>query len=169
MTALRQDVRGPVADLDLIEWRDRRVMIIFDANVNTNPSVYKARQHLTRELLRRGAVVFFVDLPELPGVNGVDDMLGLPNGTEQLTRLIEQAVSGEPAERVYSAEDRDLVEAAREVLTDLAIAEESRPTIFLHAGGLSRVSPMLDRVTIEALTEDRLSYRLAHLGRWAKW
>lgn len=163
----RQDTRGPIPDLNLIEWDKRRTIIIFDANVKSNPAVYAARDKLTRELLRRGAVVFHVDLPELPGVNGVDDLLGLPNGADLLSKLIETATTGDPAGRVYNAGDRDLVEAAAEVLGDLAAEEQDRPGIFVHAGVLSRVSPLLDRLTIEPLTEDRLSYRLAHLGRWA--
>jgi hypothetical protein len=50
----RQDVRGVIPDLDRVNWRGRQVLIIFDSNVNVNPSVNAARQQLTRILMRRG-------------------------------------------------------------------------------------------------------------------
>jgi P4 family phage/plasmid primase-like protien len=73
----REDVKGPIPDLARIEWRQRRVFLLFDTNVTSNPSVRAARKLLGVELRGRGAEVLFVDLPDVAGVNGVDDLLGL--------------------------------------------------------------------------------------------
>jgi hypothetical protein len=53
------------------------VTILFDANAASNESVRAAQRELARELTRRGAEVWIADLPPAPGVNGVDDYLGL--------------------------------------------------------------------------------------------
>jgi hypothetical protein len=72
----RRDVKGVIPDFDHIKWRGRRVMVVFDANVSTNESVAAARRELSRELNRRSAVVEWIDLPEVDGVNGIDDLAG---------------------------------------------------------------------------------------------
>lgn len=86
----RQDVKGPIPDLDLIKWEGRRVNIVFDSNVSSNEDVARARRGLAKELERRGAKVFLVEIPPEPGVNGVDDLLHLW-GPEKVLRLFEAA------------------------------------------------------------------------------
>jgi uncharacterized protein (DUF927 family) len=73
----RCDVKGPIPDLDRLKWDARIVYIIFDFNVATNGGVKAARRELAKELTRRGAQVRFVDLPQVEGVNGVDDLLAI--------------------------------------------------------------------------------------------
>ena len=153
-------------ELARIEWSNRRVLIFFDANVRTDDSVFRARRALTKELIRRGAIVYHVDLPELPGVNEVDDYLAI-EGAEKFTALIEQAIQGKPASRIYyGAEQQDLIPLAGRILEDLAADEEDNPTLFWSGGMLSRVLPQVDQVRIEPLSKEGLSYRLAHLGKW---
>jgi hypothetical protein len=86
----RRDVKGVISDFDLIVWKGRTVFIIFDANVATNESVRVAREQLAKELKRRCAIVHFVDLPQIEGVNGVDDLLGL-KGADYVSALIESS------------------------------------------------------------------------------
>jgi hypothetical protein len=90
----RRDVKGVIPDFDRVKWSGRRVTIIFDANVRTVEQVRIARLCLTRELQRRGATVLWVDLPELPGVNGIDDFSG-KHAPEPTINLI---YSGRPPE-----------------------------------------------------------------------
>lgn len=72
----RQNVKGVIPDFARIELKGRRVVVLFDANVRTNESVRAARTELARYLIHeRGAEVHFVDLPNLEGVNGIDDYL----------------------------------------------------------------------------------------------
>jgi hypothetical protein len=87
---VRRDVKGVISDFNLITWEGRTVFIIFDSNVATNEKVRAARSQLGKELKRRGAIVHLVDLPQMDGVNGVDDLLGL-KGPEYVLSLIEAA------------------------------------------------------------------------------
>ncbi len=87
-----------IADFDRIAWQGRTVQIIFDANVATNDSVRAARRELAKELARRGAQERFVSLPELPGVNGVDDLLVL-KGADFVSSLISNSQRAEDIEK----------------------------------------------------------------------
>ncbi len=86
----RSDIKGPIPDFDLFEWRNRTVYLMFDLNVRTNEKVRTARSALKAELKKRGAKVRLIDLPELEGVNGPDDLLAL-KGSEFILRLIQNA------------------------------------------------------------------------------
>jgi Domain of unknown function (DUF3854) len=85
-----RNVKGVISDFDLIVWAGRTVFVIFDANVATNESVKAARYHLAKELKRRGAIVHLVDMPQIEGVNGVDDLLGI-KGADYVLALIESS------------------------------------------------------------------------------
>lgn len=67
--------KAPIPDLDLLVWKERLVTILFDSNVYSNRQVFYARLDLAKELQRRGANVSLADLPEEPGINGIDDFL----------------------------------------------------------------------------------------------
>gem|GEM_PF-1185388 len=97
----RQDVKGVIADFDRINWQRREVLIVFDANAATNDSVAAARRELAKELRRRGAVVWTVDLPGIAGVNGVDDLLAL-KGAEFVAGVMRGARSVESVASVES-------------------------------------------------------------------
>src|SRR5450759_7135 len=71
----RIEVRGPIADLNRIEWKGRNVLIVFDADGHANKSVDGARKGISRELATRRADVHLVNLPEASGVNGVTKLL----------------------------------------------------------------------------------------------
>jgi putative DNA primase/helicase len=69
----RVDVTGPLSDLS---WcNGRKVYVLLDSNVATNPKVYRAREALVAELLKRGCEVLMCDLPIVDGVNGPDDYI----------------------------------------------------------------------------------------------
>jgi hypothetical protein len=86
------DVKGPIADLSRIDWGERKVFLLFDANVHTNDSVKWARKGIWKELAGRRAKVNFVTLPEDCGVNGVDDLLPIW-GPDKVLALFENAAS----------------------------------------------------------------------------
>ncbi len=89
----RVDVRGPIPDLDRVEWPGREVLIVFDTNVHTNDSVRAARGKLGRELAKRGAAVEFVTLPPDCGVNGIDDLIGAW-GPDKVLKLLQDSKQG---------------------------------------------------------------------------
>jgi predicted P-loop ATPase len=88
----RVDVKGPVPDLGRIEWSARRVIVVFDLDVNTNEGVGQARRDLTRELESRGAEVSWwqwpADVP--PEQKGIDDYLAA-RGPDEIIRLLAKA------------------------------------------------------------------------------
>ncbi|MFL6211815.1 MAG: DUF3854 domain-containing protein [Pyrinomonadaceae bacterium] len=90
----RQDVKGVIPDFDLLKWKGRVVYIVFDTDVHTNESVQAARHGLAAELTRRGAVVRLIDLPDIAGINGVDDLLAL-KGADYVTALFDAAKAAE--------------------------------------------------------------------------
>src|SRR5262245_16669132 len=73
----RTPEKGVITDFNRIPWTGRKATLLFDSNAATNESVRAARRELARELTRRGAEVWIADLPPAPGVNGIDDYLGL--------------------------------------------------------------------------------------------
>lgn len=89
----RIDLKGPIPDLARLAWAGRIVFIVFDSNVRTNESVSAARAGLTRDLVKRGATVKLVDVPEPFGVNGIDDLLALW-GPERVLELFRNATTG---------------------------------------------------------------------------
>jgi hypothetical protein len=89
----RIDLKGPITDLGRIDWKDRRVFVVFDTNVHTDDNVSWARKGIARELATRSAEVRLVNLPEDCGVNGIDDLLATW-GPARVLELFETSVSG---------------------------------------------------------------------------
>lgn len=75
---------------DLAYCRGRKVFILLDANVATNPQVANARAELALCLDRfiGAASVKYLTLPQLPGVNGPDDLIA-ECGDDALTRIFD--------------------------------------------------------------------------------
>jgi hypothetical protein len=72
----RQDIKGPIPDLSRIQWMNREIVILFDNDARVSSSVSKARNNLAGELRKRVAHVKFVDIPEVLGAKGIDDVIG---------------------------------------------------------------------------------------------
>ena len=60
-----------------IDWRMRHTYLVFDSDYRTNPMVMAALLALSEALHNRGAIVYIVSLPALPGLDktGLDDFL----------------------------------------------------------------------------------------------
>ena len=86
----RRDVKGPIPDLDRIAWDGRLVYLVPDTNVVNNSSVEAAWREFGKELERRGTRTVTVEIPQEPGVNGVDDLLARW-GPERVLELFEKA------------------------------------------------------------------------------
>jgi hypothetical protein len=93
----RRDIKGVIPDFDRVTWKGRVVYIIFDSDVATNEKVRAARREFAKELKRRGADVRLVNLPQIEGAKGVDDLLAL-KGPEFVASLIADAESPESVE-----------------------------------------------------------------------
>jgi len=80
----------PIADFDLINWQDREVNIVFDADKAINPQVLNAEKALAGELSKRGAKVLIVDLPHGEDEpKGVDDFI-VKYGKDEFRKLDRQ-------------------------------------------------------------------------------
>jgi putative DNA primase/helicase len=89
----RVDLRGPIPDLARIGWDDRRVLIIFDADLAEKEQVQIARAMLTKELSARAARVSWFRWPEdRPAeAKGIDDLLAAL-GPQKVLPLIEESL-----------------------------------------------------------------------------
>lgn len=84
---VRVEIKGPVSDLNRIQWLHRIAYLMYDSNVLSNESVKAARRNLKLELEERGAIVHFINVPVIEGVNGVDDLIAV-NGPDFVVNLI---------------------------------------------------------------------------------
>ena len=99
----RVAVKGAIADFGRIEWKERKVILLFDNNVKSNESVRAARTELARHLIHEcGAHVFYADLPVREGVNGVDDLLAAVGPTKVL-QILDKAKEAKVKEKQTAA------------------------------------------------------------------
>lgn len=86
----RVSIKGVIPDLDRVTWTDRDVLIAYDSDAETNPSVAFAREALADELRKRGARVVAMVLPAFDGFakTGFDDLLS-QWGPEQVLAWLE--------------------------------------------------------------------------------
>ncbi len=82
----RRDEKGPIPDLDLIEWQGRRAIIAYDADIAEKPEVKAARWQLSRELRSRGAEVGFLEWESSEG-KGLDDHLAAVGPDQVLAEM----------------------------------------------------------------------------------
>jgi uncharacterized protein DUF5906/uncharacterized protein DUF3854 len=79
-------------ELEKVEWRRRKVFIVYDSDFATNPNICFAINGLADELLERGALPHTILLPDITeeGKTGLDDFL-LQAGEGDFDRLVEAA------------------------------------------------------------------------------
>ena len=77
-----------IGDLDKVEWKLRRVILVFDSDAEAKPDVAWAEHQLARTLIQRGASVYVIRLPDLEDgtKQGWDDFL-VRFGREAFGRL----------------------------------------------------------------------------------
>jgi len=98
----RVSEKGPIADLGLLTWQSREVIIIFDVDLVEKESVRIARGQLTRELEHRDAKVKWFEWPkDHAGAKGIDDYLAAV-GPEPALQLIQAAVEPRKTEQITS-------------------------------------------------------------------
>jgi Protein of unknown function (DUF3987)/Domain of unknown function (DUF3854) len=89
------DEMGPVPDLDCCD--GRKVYVLLDANLATNPKVKNAWDALNRELHKRNCAVLLCKLPLIDGVNGPDDFIAVSDDDE-MTKVFNHAFDARVAE-----------------------------------------------------------------------
>ena len=95
-----------IEDLASIAWADRTVYIVFDSDATTNPDILRAQNALCRELLKLGADLYIIRLPELePGKKtGLDDFL-VSEGVEEFAKLQQEAESWSASAELHKLND----------------------------------------------------------------
>ncbi len=84
------DEKGLLSAIDAMPLQGRPCVILFDANVATNPKVQAAERALSAELRKRGAAVKVGRVPVEPEIDGPDDYRARYDDTA-LLRLIDGA------------------------------------------------------------------------------
>jgi hypothetical protein len=98
--------KGPLSDLNHIEFLGRKVIICFDSNAKTSRNVKAAQRAFIRELVERGANVLIANIPNSANVNGPDDLIA-EKGDEALLDVLNQAPPpGTPQNEGNSQADR---------------------------------------------------------------
>ena len=84
-----------------IDWRGRHVYIVFDSDIKTNRHVRRAANRLAAELMRRGAIVYVIELPNASrnghAKTGLDDYL-VKKGEAAFARIIKRTPVAEVEE-----------------------------------------------------------------------
>ncbi len=117
-------------DLELIEWRGRKVFIVFDSDITSNPNVLDAESRLAAQLINRGAIVRVVRLPDGPNGEkmGLDDFL-VQQGVDEFWKLINKAEAPTAVDSGIAKGDSNELDAmteARRMVTACATHKEGR-------------------------------------------
>ena len=87
----RQRNKQPLPDWKAIALKNRKVILVYDSDVQTVPEVQQARTALANFLAKQGAEVYHIDLPDLPtGKCGADDFLVQGHSLEELLALAQE-------------------------------------------------------------------------------
>lgn len=121
----------PIADLDKVVWKERKVYIAFDSDKNEKPDVLLAEERLAVELQQRGAKVYLVDLPA--DTKGLDDY-AVKYGPRALAQLVREARPAPRSIVLIPGQLPAMVDAATAAL----VFATKAPT-FARGGGLVRV------------------------------
>lgn len=117
----RQDVKGTIPDIFQINWQNRKVTIVYDADTKTNPKVKNAQNTLANTLQELGAEVHILTLPAIDEKASIDDVLGFwerEHGTEKAAELgLKLIESAKPFQN--SSERKSIVEKLIDLSEDL--------------------------------------------------
>jgi predicted P-loop ATPase len=103
----RRDVKGTIPDVERIRLKGRPVLVAFDADAESNPSVRAARWRLSSALVERGAAVGFLEWPIEEG-KGLDDWLATV-GPEKVLATIGNVTFGDWRTRLLRADSGKLI------------------------------------------------------------
>ena len=158
----REEVRGPLSDLDRVDWVGRKGIIAFDSNAATNPNVAVGRRVFASELRGRDTRPYLVNLPQEPGVNGPDDFIA-QHGDRALLDLLDGAKEARPSIIVKAGENPSVVDQAEKILCDCA--EQLR--IFQRAGDIVRAITLPDSTHGSGLRREAGTVQLCSVGNVA--
>lgn len=127
-----------MTDFDVIPLKDRIVVIVFDSDAATNPSIQSAEQYLVEALRTAGAKPIIVRLPGGPDGKkiGIDDFV-VANGALAFSTLISCAITEKPdGEKPKEPEHKTSAATVllRLLLTECELWHDDRPTGYVSIG-----------------------------------
>jgi putative DNA primase/helicase len=134
--------------LEAIEWRGRRVFIVFDSDRNQKDEIRDAESRLAVQLKQHGATVKVIGLPEGPNGDkvGLDDLLAAHGACarDEFHALLKQAQDPEPVNAGVIKAPAKLIdaypEAERFLLKCYSVTESKTllKTLLFHQGAFFR-------------------------------
>src|SRR5215469_5643925 len=120
-----------LAALKEVDWKDRDVYIVFDSDAVTNWQVMNAENTLARELLRLGAVVYIVRLPEIrpEQKTGLDDFL-VARGRKAFDQL--KPEPWEESAKLHELNEK-VIYVHNHSIYEIATGERIKTQEFVHA------------------------------------
>jgi hypothetical protein len=157
----RVDEVGPLPDLACAS-SGRKVIVLLDANVNTNPKVQQARRALHLHLANQGADVSIAELPVTDGINGPDDYIGIA-GDDAMAAVLDAACTKGNGEQAWGA-DPGKGQMMRKRQAQALLLELSNDIEFFHTSDRDAfASVSLDgHLETFPLASEEFSYVLLH-------
>jgi hypothetical protein len=148
-----------------IEWKTRKVYIIFDSDAAANVNVMMAENALARELTKLGAAVYIGRIPATPGAKqGLDDIM-LAKGAGVVDTLIEAAVQFQENEELFRLNEE--------------VSYVRQPGLILRLDNMQKLSPKAftdhayaTRSFSKIRTDDKGNVKMeerAAAKEWIKW
>jgi hypothetical protein len=147
-------------DLEAIQWQGRKVVIVFDSDLTSNPKVQGALSALGRTLLSRGAVVVMMSLPSDADGNkqGLDDAL-VNLGKDGVLDLPQEAL-------------RD-TEALWRLNEEVALVRDSAAVVEMRTGNVYTANAFSSTVYANRrfirVTADGKLKEVSAASEWLKW
>ena len=148
----------PLDDWKSVQLKGRRILIVFDTDIRTNPGVRRAAHSLEDMLRERGARPFILDIPREEEGFGIDDFFATGGSRKQL-RAVETHTDAKVAARTLLVQN-----------TSAARGRHARPSCFTPAQlqvGLYLIEQMRSfgvcHVPVDTMAEElRLSTKTVH-------
>jgi hypothetical protein len=122
-----------IPDLEQIVWKDRKVTICFDSDVNERPDLFKAVMALMDELRSRGALPAAIVIPSDGAEKvGVDDYI-VAHGADSMAELLASAEFDDLAQQLSHYNSRYAYIYKEVAIYDEWTGQRFRPRDFIHS------------------------------------
>ena len=161
-----------VPELANLNWEEVPTYAIYDSDAVSNLQVVGALNTLARELLARGARVYPIILPPLPGLKktGLDDYL-LAQGAEDFRKLLESAEPWAASRALHELNDEYVLVSD---VGNLIVSRKTKRTYStaVFVGSLERNRHWEKTVTVKAtnsIKEHTRTQRVFAAKEWMEW
>lgn len=131
---------APITDLMDIEWKGRRVYVVFDSDAEVKVGVRQARDALVKFLFNQRAKPFTLTLPRVKGLRktGVDDWF-VALGAKEAKRRLDQLIAEARSRFVIQPDASDQLEKMKFKQEDTALIQGLLPKGLVMLAGKPKV------------------------------